>query len=50
MSQGTTGSTKLMLIVWAIAMIFIGFKAYYGTLMNCSNLKYGGLPLRQLPI
>ena len=27
MSQGTSGSTKLMLIVWAIAMIFIGFKA-----------------------
>ncbi|MDC0470751.1 c-type cytochrome [Candidatus Pseudothioglobus singularis] len=27
MSQGTSSSTKLMLIVWAIAMIFIGFKA-----------------------
>ncbi len=27
MSQGTSGSTKLMLIVWALAMIFIGFKA-----------------------
>ena len=25
MSQGTTGSTKLMLIVWALAMIFIGY-------------------------
>ena len=27
MSQGTSGSTKLMLIVWALAMIFIGLKA-----------------------
>ena len=27
MSQGTTGSTKLMLIVWALAMIFIGYKS-----------------------
>ena len=27
MSQGTSGSTKLMIIVWALAMIFIGFKA-----------------------
>ena len=25
MSQGTTGSTKLMLIVWALTMIFIGY-------------------------
>ena len=31
MSQGTSGSTKLMLIVWAIAMIFIGFKALNST-------------------
>ena len=31
MSQGTSGSTKLMLIVWAIAMIFIGFKALDST-------------------
>lgn len=31
MSQGTSGSTKLMLIVWAIAMIFIGFKALKST-------------------
>ena len=27
MSQGTTASTKLMLIVWALAMIFIGYKS-----------------------
>ena len=27
MSQGTTGSTKLMLIIWALAMIFIGYKS-----------------------
>ena len=31
MSQGTSGSTKLMLIVWAVAMIFIGFKALNST-------------------
>jgi len=27
MSQGTTGSTKLMLIVWVLVMIFIGYKS-----------------------
>ena len=27
MSQGTTTSTKLMLIVWLLAMIFIGYKS-----------------------
>jgi len=27
MSQGASGSTKLMLIVWVLAMLFIGFKA-----------------------
>jgi len=27
MSQGTSGSTKLMLIIWVLAMLFIGFKA-----------------------
>jgi len=27
MSQGTKGSTKLMIAVWAIVMLFIGFKA-----------------------
>jgi len=28
MSQGTKGSTKLMIAVWAIIMLFIGFKAF----------------------
>ena len=28
MSQGTKGSTKLMIAVWAIVMLFIGFKAF----------------------
>lgn len=37
MSQGTSGSTKLMLIVWAIAMIFIGFKALKSTSGDSSN-------------
>ena len=37
MSQGTSGSTKLMLIVWAIAMIFIGFKALNSTSGDSSN-------------
>jgi cytochrome c5 len=32
MSQGTKGSTKLMIAVWAIVMLFIGFKAF-----NSSN-------------
>lgn len=27
MSQGTKGSTKLMLIVWVLTMIFIGYKS-----------------------
>ena len=37
MSQGTSGSTKLMLIVWTIAMIFIGFKALNSTSGDSSN-------------
>ena len=37
MSQSTSGSTKLMLIVWAIAMIFIGFKALNSTSGDSSN-------------
>ena len=37
MSQGTSSSTKLMLIVWAIAMIFIGFKALNSTSGDSSN-------------
>ena len=32
MSQGSKGSTKLMIAVWAIVMIFIGFKSF-----NTSN-------------
>ncbi len=28
MSQGSKGSTKLMIAVWAIVMLFIGFKAF----------------------
>ena len=28
MSRGTTGSTKLMLIVWALVMVFIGYKSF----------------------
>ena len=27
MSQGSKGSTKLMIIVWVLAMLFIGYKA-----------------------
>ena len=37
MSQGTSGSTKLMLIVWAIAMIFIGFRALNSTSGDSSH-------------
>ena len=32
MSQGSKGSTKLMIAIWAIIMLFIGFKTY-----NTSN-------------
>ena len=28
MSQGSKGSTKLMIVIWAIIMLFIGFKTY----------------------
>ena len=28
MSQGSKGSTKLMITIWAIVMLFIGFKAF----------------------
>ena len=28
MSQGSKGSTKLMITIWAIIMLFIGFKAF----------------------
>jgi cytochrome c5 len=37
MSQGTSGSTKLRLIVWAIARSFIGFKALNATSDDSSN-------------
>ena len=38
MSQGTTGSTKLMLVVWALVMIFIGFKAFNASSSNSSQI------------
>ena len=31
MSQGSKGSTKLMIAVWAIVMLFIGFKSFNAT-------------------
>ena len=31
MSQGSKGSTKLMIAIWAIIMLFIGFKAFNAT-------------------
>ena len=34
MSQGSKGSTKLMIIVWVLAMLFIGYKA-----LNSSSAK-----------
>jgi len=34
MSQASKGSTKLMIIVWAVAMFFIGYKA-----LNSSSAK-----------
>lgn len=37
MSQGTTGSTKLMLIVWALAMIFIGYKSLTASSSDSSH-------------
>ena len=37
MSQGTTTSTKLMLIVWALAMIFIGYKSLSSFSDDSSN-------------
>ena len=37
MSQGTTGSTKLMLIVWALAMIFIGYKSLTSSSSDSSH-------------
>ena len=37
MSQGSTGSTKLMLIVWALVMIFIGYKSFTTSDSSHSN-------------
>ena len=37
MSQGTTGSTKLMLIVWALAMIFIGYMSLNSSSSDSSH-------------
>ena len=37
MSQGTTGSTKLMLIIWALVMVFIGFKAFNASSSDSSG-------------
>ena len=37
MSQGTTGSTKLMLIVWALAMIFIGYMSLTSSTSDSSH-------------
>ena len=37
MSQGSTGSSKLMLIVWALVMIFIGYKSFTTSDSSHSN-------------
>ena len=37
MSQGTTASTKLMLIVWALAMIFIGYMSLTSSSSDSSH-------------
>ena len=37
MSQGTTTSTKLMLIVWALAMIFIGYMSLTSSSSDSSH-------------
>jgi len=37
MSQGSTGSTKLMLIVWVLVMIFIGYKSFTTSDSSYSN-------------
>ena len=37
MSQGTTGSTKLMLIVWALARIFIGYMSLNSSSSDSSH-------------
>ena len=37
MSQGSKGSTKLMIIVWVLAMFFIGYKALNSSSAESSN-------------
>jgi cytochrome c5 len=37
MSQGSKGSTKLMIIVWVLAMLFIGYKALNSSSEETSN-------------
>ena len=37
MSQGSKGSTKLMIAIWAIIMLFIGFKAYNTSSHDLAN-------------
>ena len=37
MSHGTTGSTKLMLSVWALAMIFIGYMSLTSSTSDSSH-------------
>ena len=37
MSQGSKGSTKLMIIVWVLAMFFIGYKALNSSSEESSN-------------
>ena len=39
MSQGSTGSTKLMLIVWALVMIFIGYKSFTSQSSDSSHIN-----------
>lgn len=37
MSQGSKGSSKLMIIVWVLAMLFIGYKALNSSSAESSN-------------
>ena len=39
MSLGTKTSSKLMLFVWIIAMVFIGFKAYYSSTEESTEVE-----------
>ena len=40
MSQGTKGSTKLMIAVWAIIMLFIGFKSFNASSDDSDNKDF----------